>query len=244
MANKDRLNHHIFPNEYGVWYFQYKIRNGRKYKFSLKTKNAGIARKLRDQYKEEIRLHGRILEPEPEANTFGEVAQEWVDWKRTKIGEKIRDYTFKDLYLYNVNKYIMPVFHAMPIKEIDFETIDIFIGNLKREDGKPMAGSTKHNIMVPFRGIIEHALKKEYIEKNPLDLIEPIEVKHKKSQPLSQDEMKRFLQHASPRYRDFFAFMFITGLRMGEAAALKWEDVKAYQRVFQCQRDLRAGKFL
>jgi len=108
-----------------------------------------------------------------------DLMEEWVDWKRTKIGEKIRDYTFKDLYLYNVNKYIMPVFHAMPIKEIDFETIDIFIGNLKREDGKPMAGSTKHNIMVPFRGIIEHALKKEYIEKNPLDLVNPIKVNHK-----------------------------------------------------------------
>jgi 1,4-alpha-glucan branching enzyme len=85
MANKDRLNHHLFPNKYGVWCFQYKIRNGRKYKFSLKTKNVGNARKLRDQYIDEIRQHGRILEPEPEANTFGEVAQEWVDWKRTKI---------------------------------------------------------------------------------------------------------------------------------------------------------------
>jgi acyl transferase domain-containing protein len=40
----------------------------------------------------------------------------------------------------------MPVFHAMLIDEIEFETIDKFIGNLKREDGKPMAGSTKHNI--------------------------------------------------------------------------------------------------
>ena len=100
MANKDRLNHHIISNEYGVWYFRFKIRNGRKYKFSLKTKNVGNARKLRDQYIDEIKQHGRILEPEPEANTFGEVAQEWVDWKRTKIGEEIRDYTFKDLYLY------------------------------------------------------------------------------------------------------------------------------------------------
>jgi len=226
MANKDRLNHHLFPNKYGVWCFQYKIRNGRKYKFSLKTKNVGNARKLRDQYIDEIRQHGRILEPEPEANTFGEVAQEWVDWKRTEIGEDIRDYTFKDLYLYNINKYIMPVFHAMLINEIDFEIIDKFTGNLKREDGKPMAGSTKHNIMIPFTGIIEFALIKRYIEKNPLDLVKPIKVKHKKPQPLSQDEIKRFLQHASPLYRDFFAFMFITGLRMGEAAALKWEDVK------------------
>ena len=90
MANKDRLNHHIISNGYGVWYFRFKIRNGRNYKFSLKTKNVGSARKLRDQYIAEIRQHGRILESEPEANTFGEVAQEWVDWKRTKIGEEIR----------------------------------------------------------------------------------------------------------------------------------------------------------
>ena len=243
MANKDRLNHHIFPNDFGVWYFQYKIRNGCKYKFSLKTKNVGSARKLRDQYIEEIRQHGRILEPEPEANTFGEVAQKWVNWKRDEIGVEIRDYTFKDLYLYNINKYIMPVFHAMLIDEIDFETIDKFIKNLKREDGKPMAGSTKHNIMIPFTGIMEFALKKGYIKKNPLKLVKPIKVKHQKPQPLSQDEIKRFLQHASPLYRDFFAFMFMTGLRMGEAAALKWEDVKQTKGYFNVKETYVRGNF-
>ena len=102
----------------------------------------------------------------------------------------------------------MPVFHAMPIKEIDFEIIDKFTGNLKREDGKPMAGSTKHNIMVPFRAIIEYALIKEYIEKDPLKWVKSIKVKHKKPLPLSQEEIRRFLQHASPLYKDFFAFMF------------------------------------
>jgi integrase len=232
MAKKDKFNRYLTPNKYDVWYFQHKIRNGRRYKFSLKTKSVGKARKLRDQYMEEIRQHGRILEPEPEANTFGEVAQEWVDWKRTKIGEEIRDYTFNDLYLYNINKYIMPVFHAILISEIDFEIIDKFIGNLKREDGKPMAGSTKHNIMIPFTGIMEFSLKKGYIEKNPLDLVKPIKVNHKKPQPLSKDEIKRFLQHVSPMYRDFFAFMFFTGLRMGEAAALQWQDVKHAEGYF------------
>ena len=232
MPNKDKLHHHITRNEYGVWYFQYKIRNGRRYKFSLKTKNVGYARKLRDQLIEEIRQYGRILEPEPETNTFGEVAQEWVDWKRTEIGEEIRDYTFNDLYLYNINKYTMPVFHAMLISEIDFEKIDKFTGNLKREDGKPMAGSTKHNIMIPFKGIMEFALKKGYIEKDPMDLVKPIKVNHKKAEPLSKEEIKRFLQHVSPMYRDFFAFMFITGLRMGEAAALKWKDVKLVEGNF------------
>ena len=243
MANKDRLNHHLFSNKYGVWCFQYKIRNGHKYKFSLKTKNVGNARKLRDQYIDEIRQYGRILEPEPVANTFGEVAQEWVDWKRSKIGEEIRDYTFNDLYLYNINKYIMPVFHAMLIDEIDFETIDKFIGNLKREDGKPMAGSTKHNIMIPFTGIIEFALIKGYIKKNPLDLVKPIKVKHKKPQPLSQDEIKRFLRHASPLYRDFFAFMFITGVRMGEAAALQWQDVNLTEGYFNVNTTYVRGNF-
>ena len=98
-----------------------------------------------------------------------------------------------------------------------------------------------HHIKSPYNPIIEFALKKGYIEKNPLDLVNPIKVKHKKPQPLSQDEIKRFLQHVSPLYSDFFAFMFITGIRMGEAAALQWQDVKLAEGYFNVKKTYVRG---
>jgi integrase len=76
-----------------------------------------------------------------------------------------------------------------------------------------------------------------------LDLVKPIKVKHKKPQPLSQDEIKRFLRHASPLYRDFFAFMFITGVRMGEAAALQWQDVNLTEGYFNVNTTYVRGNF-
>jgi integrase len=97
--------------------------------------------------------------------------------------------------------------------------------------------------MIPFKGIMEFALKKGYFQKNPMDLVNPIKVNHKKPHPLSQDEIKRFLQHVSPLYRNFFAFMFITGIRMGEAAALKWEDVKLVEGYFNVKRTYVRGNF-
>ena len=166
---KAKRNHHLYQNQHGYWYFQYKVKGSKRYKFSLETRQATKAREFRDSYLEEIRLYGHIRKPEPATKTFGEIALEWVEWKMTKIGASIRQYTFEDLYLYELNRRILPKFATKPIKDIDFVDIDKFVGSLKKSNGQMLSGSTKYNIMVPFRGIMKFAMQKGYIEKNPID---------------------------------------------------------------------------
>ena len=117
---KEKKNHHLFKNEHGWWYFQNKVRGGRRYKFSLGTRLISEAREARDAYLDEIQRHGYIRKPEPECKTFGMVAKEWEKWKTTKIGSSLRQYTFDDLYLYELKRKILPKFANKPINEIDF----------------------------------------------------------------------------------------------------------------------------
>jgi integrase len=65
----------------------------------------------------------------------------------------------------------------------------------------------------------------EFIEKNPMDLIESPKVGKPDIHPLSMEEVNLFLEKVSLRYRNFFTVAFFTGMRFGEMAALKWKNV-------------------
>lgn len=58
-----------------------------------------------------------------------------------------------------------------------------------------------------------------------MDLIENLKVSKPDIHPLSMEEVIAFLEHVRPLYRNFFVVAFYTGMRFGEMAALKWQNV-------------------
>ena len=76
-----------------------------------------------------------------------------------------------------------------------------------------------------MRSLMKFALKAGLIDKNPLDLIENLKVSKPDIDPLSMDEVNRFLEVVEPFYRPFFTVAFFTGMRFGEMAGLKWKNV-------------------
>ena len=236
---KKKLNHHLYQDSGSqVWYFQKKVKGFDKpYKFSLETTSVTEARRKRDEYLKEIEYHGYLPTVEPEkpepSNTtkvFGEVAQEWAEITKTKVAE-----TTFHAYKKAMNTHVLPYFGNMPIDGITSLDIEKFLSNLK------CSPKTKINIYTPFKGVMGFAKKHKIISSDPTVDVDPI--RERKSQkivhpPLSLEEIHKFLENVDEFWKPLFIFMFFSGVRISEAAGLKWKRVDLKNGVVQIHRSL------
>jgi len=205
-------NHHLYKRG-KVWYFQKWI-DGKLVKKKLST-SVVEARTLRNALLKEPPTDPEVSEPPAEElKLFGQVAQRWA-----KIKEKqVRASTFRD-YRSTMNHYVLPKFGNVPITEIGYIEVEEFITGLS------CSAKRKNNVLVPMRSIFRFAHKAGLIDKNPMELVDNIRVPKPDIHPLSMEEITRFLDCVSWRYKNFFVVAFFTGMRFGEMAALKWKNV-------------------
>ena len=90
---------------------------------------------------------------------------------------------------------------------------------------------------------MKFAKKHKIISYNPMDDVDGVRVSGKAEiHPLSLDEIKSFLGAVPIFYRPLFVFLFFTGARFGEAAALKWKRVDFATGVVKIRRTLVMGE--
>lgn len=213
MAVKNKNHHLIQRGE--TWYFVTKV-NGKRTRKAL-SQSITEARLIRDEYLREILLHGDMQRPKDKPDRmplFGEIAQEWVQI----ISKEIKTSTLKD-YRYTMNRYVLPEFGNRPIALINYLEIKKFVSNLT------CSHKRKNNVLVPMRSVFKHAFLSEIIDKNPMDRIKNLKIEKPDIHPLSMEEVCKFLESVSSRYRNFFIVAFFTGMRFGEMSALKWRNV-------------------
>lgn len=218
MAKKSK-NHHLAQRG-DTWYFV-AMANGKRIRRALSS-SVTEARRTRDQYLKEIDLYGTIQSSESVNDTdddnteilFGEVAQKWAN----SIVRKVKPSTLRD-YKSAMNTYILPRFGNSPISEITFLEIEEFMAELT------CSAKRVNNVLVPMRAVMHFAHRAEMIDKNPMNLIANLKTDKPDISPLSMDEVNLFLNAVHQYYRDFFTVAFFTGMRFGEMAALKWENV-------------------
>ena len=174
----------------------------------------------RDEYLLDIAVNGKITDRDipienPEENkVFGEVAVEWSKIKYPKISKSTREEYKKDM-----NAHVLPKFGNRPIASISGLDIERFISKLK------CSGKRKINILTPFRDVMKFSLKHKLIDSNPMDDVDGIKKEISEKHPLNLDQIKTFLETVPVYYNPLFKFLFFTGVRFGEAAALKWKRV-------------------
>lgn len=189
---KDKNHHMILRNN--AWYFVTKI-NGRRIRKAL-SQSVTEARRIRDEYLMDIRLHGHIQTDKTDDGPgplFGDMAKEWVGI----ISKEIKLSTLTD-YRYSMNRYILPRFGDTPIREINDLDIKKFVSTLT------CSHKRKNNVLVPMRSVLNMAFLSKIIEENPMDHVRNLKIDKPDIYPLSMDEVRLFLDNVSPRFRDFF----------------------------------------
>jgi len=219
-------NHHMFQKN-GWWYFQMKGE-----KFSLHTTSVTEARSLRDKFYQDMLAHGRVLGEEvKEVPEFGELAVKWFKLNKSQLKKS----TFTD-YRNSMNNFLLPRFGNVPIDQIQYLDIETFKSDLERKNKRII------NIFVPMRNVFKLALKAEYIDKNPMDLLDPIKPEKPEINPLSFEEVQLVIENVDPHYENFFTVAFFTGMRFGEMGALKWKNVDFEMGVIKVRETLVRGE--
>jgi integrase len=239
MANK-KLNKNLYQDsDSGIWYFQKKVRGlDKSYKFSLETTSVLEARKKRDEYLLEIAVNGKINRAEDQvqeidkSKLFGQIAMEWAEIKKTKVSKSTMDEYRKDM-----NNIILPQFGNQTISSITTLEIEKFISRFN------CSGKRKINIMTPFRDVFNFSKKHKLIEKNPMEDVDTLKKTKSDISPLNLDEVKIFLETVPTFYKPLFTFLFFTGVRFGEAAALKWKRVDFKNRRVYIRKTLVRGEY-
>ena len=179
-----------------------------------------------------------IMEYEKQERTFekdiklGRFMEDYLARKKEEL--VIDTYTS---YEAMINGHIIPALGHLKLQELTPAHIDAFIRSLKkdgaRKDGK--SGSLDATSIKKIHGRLNNALK--YAKKlklitiNPADEIELPKKKKKnadKIQTWTPEQIMQFLSTAKERKNQFYPFYLLvvnTGLRMGEALGLQWDDI-------------------
>lgn len=210
---KDKNHHMILRGN--TWYFVTKV-GGRRTRKAL-SQSVTEARRIRDEFLREIKLHGElqtIKTNDGRGPLFGEVVEKWV-----KVTTKrIRLSTMID-YKSAMNTYLLPRFGNTPIADITNLDIEDMISEME------CSAKRANNVLVPLRAVYKLAKKNKFVSENIMLEIDNQKIKKAKINPLSTDQVRLFLEHVNPFYEPFFIVAFFTGMRGGEMAALKWENV-------------------
>ena len=146
---------------------------------------------------------------------------EWLEAKRIDTkGNTLKTYTS------NYNKHISPRLGNRKIKDIERREVQ----ELQRTLTKELAPTTINLALKTLRVILNDAVKDEIITRNPAGSIKALKSEVKATETyhraLTEQEQAQFMQEIrQDYYYPVVALMIATGLRIGEATALTWQDI-------------------
>lgn len=151
---------------------------------------------------------GLPLFPDDEGpKIFQDIAQRYLDSTKVDPDSRTR-------YRNILNKHWLPVYQNWPICDITTASID------ERLAATGLTLKTQKNILGPLRGVLRHA----GTNPNPADGINWPRRKKDPVQRYLPQERDAVLAQLSGQNLRYFALLFATGLRPGEALGLLWAD--------------------
>lgn len=199
------------------------------------TKNGG-RRLIKRKTKEELEDHIISVYETENATLLSEMFESWVDRQRNcgRCGNTILKY--KSDWRKYMEEY--PI-NEMPIDKIDEEVIGKHFGKIVK-DGK-ITYKGLQSLFGYINGIFTYAVRKRLINENPccrVDLLLfqkkcRVVVKNQKKRVLRKSDAKEVLQNIQDKHNKNENYIvsyavdlsLLTGMRVSELAALKWECI-------------------
>lgn len=153
----------------------------------------------------------------PSRLTLDEWADRWFT-RRSRDWTDATAYTRRRQY----RRYIQPVLGHVPLRKISRGHCQALADDLADQ----FQASTVHNTMAVLIGMMGGAQRDELIIADPTVRLDLPTVKRKQHAVWSAAEVRQFLDHTrGHRHWPIYVLMLSTGMRIGEAIALTWEQV-------------------
>jgi integrase len=237
MARAKHQDKHLWKNnQTGVWYYQRTYKK-RRYKLSLETKDINQARNLRDKYNLMLAVDGTITRQSDEhceIPLFGQVCIDWFGIK--KLG--CRHDTITDGYKPKLNAHILKApFVDKAIDAIEPDDIEDWWHSISCK------GSTINVILDIMSNIFRFAMKKKWVDSNPVKIIDRPKRNSDLPDPFNLGEAEILLKNIDGHYRDYQTVRFFAGMRASEQNALERTDIDLANRLIKVRRSVVGGRF-
>ncbi len=162
------------------------------------------------------------------------VGQYLTGWLRAKT-HALKPKTHASYSEY-VNKRIVPVLGPIRLESLRHEHVVAFVDTLAA-DGR--GAPTIKSILAVLRSALGDAVRTRRLTHNPAEHVRTPDVVAPERVPWTADQAAHFLEHvADDRLAELFELIIGTGLRRGEALALRWSDVDLERRVLRVRRSV------
>lgn len=139
--------------------------------------------------------------------------------------------------------YLLPRFGSRDMTKIGREEIKQLVYDLYTQD---KSINTVKSVLTPLRALFQHAVEDGHVTANPCTRILKRTPKEETGQTrkadfLTREEVKLLLDTSRahfPQHYPFFLLLARTGLRIGEAMALQWDDIDFHGRFIEVRRSL------
>ncbi|WP_026079364.1 tyrosine-type recombinase/integrase [Pseudomonas nitroreducens] len=177
--------------------------------------------------------------PSTACPTFFEYAQEWLD------SLEVVDATRKG-YRISLQRYWIPHLAQLPMDQIPATMIRRIVATTKWP-----SPSRRKNVVRVVTCLFKQAMKEEVVQRDPTISVPVAKVPKRELDPFTQEEadliIAKLYEVATGMqqiYACLFEFLFYTGMRPGEAMALRWDEVDTRARKAKVCRIQLRGKII
>ena len=225
----------------GQPYWVFVALNGKR--TSTKVGEKKDADKLKREIEKKIKK-GEFRLEEPEEKKIGITFKQYADaWMKTTVPATCKKSTEND-YEAILKNHVRPVFDKLLLQDITRGKIKSLLLE-KINEGK--APSTVIHIRNVISGVLNNAVDDEIIPSNPalgLKRVIPRNIK-KEINPLTPEELQHLLDTVAEHFLGeypLFLLLARTGVRIGEALAVQWDDVDFAGRCIEIKRSIVRGR--
>ncbi|MBM4396156.1 MAG: site-specific integrase [Deltaproteobacteria bacterium] len=167
---------------------------------------------------------GRLVRPPsedeegPRPLPFTTFAWEWFD-AYVVANNKPSEQVGKRI---DLTRHLVPFFGNQEMREITAQDVE----RLKAEKLKTLSPKTVNNILACLKKLFNSAVEWGRLEFNPIARVKKLHEPEYEWDFLTRDESEAFLAELDSRWFPLFATLLWTGMRIGEALALRWDDIE------------------
>ncbi|MGV9668091.1 tyrosine-type recombinase/integrase [Nocardia niigatensis] len=173
-------------------------------------------------------ITGTWVDPDRSGVTFKTVAEKWFTTKQLRKPKTVAGY--RSL----LDTLVLPRWQSVPLRDIEFEDIQEWIVNLStagsyRFQGRGLSASRVIQSYQVLDQVLRFAIKAKRLAINPAEEVDLPRISLAEKRYLTHLQVLR-LALAAGRFRPLVFTLAYTGIRFGEAAALRVADVDLANR--------------